>query len=63
VPPEWSQWLKMTRQDPPSEEEMAECVLLPSNSLCMPQCVIRTVSAGMCVGAEEHGSGMIHSQC
>lgn len=23
VPPEWSQWLKMTRQEPPTEEEIA----------------------------------------
>ncbi len=23
VPPEWSQWLKMTRREPPTEEEVA----------------------------------------
>ncbi len=30
VPPEWSQWLKMTRLEPPSEEEIAGCPLLPA---------------------------------
>ena len=32
VPPEWSQWLKMTRLAPPSEEEIAGCLLLPAVS-------------------------------
>ena len=35
VPPEWSQWLKMTRLEPPSEEEIAGCALLPA-FLCIP---------------------------
>ena len=35
VPPEWSQWLKMTRLEPPSEEEIAGCALLPA-FLCVP---------------------------
>ena len=26
VPPEWSQWLKMTRQEPPTDEEIARCL-------------------------------------
>ena len=33
VPPEWSQWLKMTRLEPPSEEEIAGCLLLPAVSV------------------------------
>ena len=24
VPPEWSQWLKMTRREPPTEQEIAQ---------------------------------------
>lgn len=30
VLPEWSQWLKMTRQEPPSEGEIAGCLPLAS---------------------------------
>ena len=33
VPPEWSQWLKMTRLEPPSEEEIAGYPLLPADFL------------------------------
>ena len=33
VPPEWSQWLKMTRLEPPSEEEIAGCLFLPAISV------------------------------
>lgn len=36
VPPEWSQWLKMTRAEPPSEEEIAGCASSCQLSLCIP---------------------------
>ena len=47
VPPEWSQWLKMTRREPPTEEEIAG-YLLSSYCMSKPAPLVRnTIWAGI----------------